>query len=159
MRLSSRGARRQEMDTHTRSSVIDCRRRSSAVRARLYSGRARQSSFPDVAGVVDRVLSLFVRIVQLFEGLLVFHDSSLRRSRPCQPEGRWWVSFPLERIGPFYKAASEHALRRPGIADIVREAILPKLSLTWHALYVEKVSVMGMALHSRAATGHGFAPL
>ena len=32
--------------------------------------------FPDLAGVVDGVLCPFVRIVQLIEGLLVFHAAN-----------------------------------------------------------------------------------
>jgi hypothetical protein len=45
--------------------------------------------FPDVTGVVDSILSLFVGIVQLVERLLVFHGLSLRRSQyEKEPEDR-----------------------------------------------------------------------
>jgi hypothetical protein len=42
------------------------------------------SLFPHIASVVNSILSLFVRIVQLVERLLVFHVLSLRRVRRHQ---------------------------------------------------------------------------
>ena len=50
-------------------------------------GKVGYPLFPDIASVVDGVLSLFVRIVQLVERPLVFHVLSLRRSHGIKPRG------------------------------------------------------------------------
>jgi hypothetical protein len=68
--------------------------------------------FPDIASVVDGVLSLFVRVFKLIERLLVFHGLSLRRSNRHQAPRI--SNAPAARVGPSWReGASNQAQRKP----------------------------------------------
>jgi hypothetical protein len=61
-------------------------------------GKIGDPLFPRIAGVVNGVLSLFVRIVQLVERLLVFHGLSLRRLCRQQAPRIWNCSTTRSRL-------------------------------------------------------------
>jgi hypothetical protein len=95
MRQSSTGVRRHEYRYPHTEQRCDGRQRFSAVRLGFVVGKVGNPLFPDVTCVVDSILSLCVRIVQLVERLLVFHGMSLRRSR--DRSSAWVVATAMSR--------------------------------------------------------------